>query len=93
LDRFGFKPLAMKEIILQQLSNLIESEDAEEKNRLRMQLVTLIGSAKLDLANDNEVHTKRLIIATINNYMDTGDTALKKALLEHYKALDLLLGK
>jgi hypothetical protein len=43
LDRFGFKPLAMKEIILQQLSNLIESEDAEEKNRLRMQLVTLIG--------------------------------------------------
>lgn len=83
--------LKMKTLILHYLSGLIESEDTEEKHNIREQVVPLILSAKLDLTEEHESQTKGLIIATINNYADTGDAALKEALKEHYKALDLLL--
>lgn len=81
----------MKAMILQYLSELIDSEDNAERQRLKSKLVELISLSRLDLDEEKEIQAKRLIIATIKTYADTSDNALKLALQEHYKTLNLLL--
>ena len=81
----------MKAMILQYMSELIESNDTEEKTKLKDHLVELINLAKLDLDAVKENHTKKLIIATIKNYAASDDAALRSALIEHAKTLNKLL--
>lgn len=81
----------MKAMILQYMSELIESDDAEEKKILKDNLVDLISLARFDLDAVKEKHTKMLIIATIKNYAGSGDASLRSALIEHTKTLNKLL--
>ena len=78
-------------MILQHMSELIDSEDAAEKAKLKDKLVDLISLSHLDLDAAKEVQVKRLIIATIKSYAKTSDSALRMALQEHYKTLSRYL--
>lgn len=80
----------MKLLILNYLNKLIDSE-TDDKILLQDKLAVLLSEAKLDMDGQKAAHTKKLILATIKSYVDTTDSALKTALMEHYKTLDTFL--
>lgn len=78
----------MKEVLIKDLSRLLTVESLEEKVNLKIKVSHLLKTARFDLEGESELHTKNLIINTINNYVDTSDTALKNALEEHLKIIE-----
>lgn len=78
-------------MILQYMSELVESDDSGEKIRLKDELAGLINLAKLDLEEEKATHTKKLIIATIESYAKANDPSLRQALIEHTATLNKLL--
>ena len=78
----------MKEVLIKDLSKLLMSDNAEEMVNLKVKVSHLIKAARFDLESESELHTKNLIISTINNYVETSDSALKTALSEHLKTIE-----
>lgn len=78
----------MKEVLIKDLSQLLMTDNPEEKINLKAKVSHLIKSARFDLERESELHTKNLIISTINNYVNTSDAALKNALSEHIKTIE-----
>ena len=78
----------MKEVLIKDLSQLLMAESLEERVNLKIRVSHLLKAARFDLEGESEVHTKNLIINTINNYVETSDTALKNALAEHLKIIE-----
>lgn len=78
----------MKEVLIKDLSKLLSTEDLEEKVNLKVKVAHLIKTARFELESESELHTKNLIISTLNNYVDTSDAALRTALAEHLKTIE-----
>jgi len=55
----------MKAMLLQQLLELIESDNPTAKRKLKVKLCSYISKCRLDMDEEKEVHTKKLIISTI----------------------------
>lgn len=78
----------MRAIILQSLTELIENDIQDTEHQYAGKLTELILKSRLDLSAEQEAHTKKLIIATLENYLASPTAALREALKEHYKALE-----
>ena len=82
------KMYLMRATILQSLTELIENDVQETGHQSAHKLTELILKSRLDLSAEQEAHTKKLITATIENYLSSPNTALREALKEHYKILE-----
>jgi len=78
----------MKEVLIKDLSALLMTDSLEEKVNLKARVSPVIEAARFDLEKESELHTKSLIIKTLNNYVETSDARLKDALTEHLKIIE-----
>jgi len=81
----------MKALILNQMSELLKTDDVLKRAIIRDSLVSNINLVKLNIDEKGAIHFKKLIIDTIHKYVNTTNPALKSALQDHYKTLEALI--